>query len=55
MKEPIYKSRRLWSVALTLIATVAIIAFPDNYEIIKPIGLTVASMLGIGSWVFPKK
>lgn len=54
-KEPIYKSRRLWSAGLTLLATIGIIAAPEHYEIMRSIGLIVASSLGIGSWVFPKK
>jgi len=55
MKEPIYKSRRVWAVGLTLVSTVAIILAPDQFEIIKSIALIAASSLGLGSWVFPKK
>jgi len=54
-KEPFYKSRRIWAVGLTLIATIGITIAPDNYEVIKPIVLLVASFLGLGSWTFPKK
>ena len=54
-KEPIYKSRRLWGVLLTLAATVGIILAPEQYEVMKAAGLIIASVLGIGSWVFPKK
>ncbi len=55
VKEPIYKSRRIWAAGLTLLATVVITAMPEQYVLIESATLVIASLLGLGSWVFPKK
>lgn len=55
IKEPFYKSRRIWSAGLTFIATVVIVVKPEYIGVVTPIMTTLAGILGMGSWVFPKK
>ena len=54
-KEPFYKSRRIWAAGLTLVTTIVITIAPEQYEVMKPIVLLVASILGLRSFTFPKK
>lgn len=55
IKEPFYKSRRMWSAGFTFFATAIIVAKPEYIGVMTPIMTTLAGILGIGSWVFPKK
>lgn len=53
--EPWYKSRRIWASALSLIATIAVVIFPESFDIVIAIGTALAGTLGITSWVKPTK
>lgn len=55
INEKWYKSRRVWAAALSLAATVGIVTFPDQYEIIVGACTVIASVLGIQSFRKPKK
>jgi len=55
MEEKWYKSRRIWSALLTFIVISSMGAYPDQYVLISQLGLSIAAMLGLNSWIMPKK
>lgn len=55
IKEPFYKSRRIWAAGLTLVATAILVLAPEHSAMIESVALIIASILGLGSWTMPKK
>jgi len=53
--EPFWKSRRVWGAALSLVAAILLVAFPNAWEYLAPILVVIAGALGLTSWTLPKK
>lgn len=53
--EKWYQSRRVWAAALTAVATILVIAMPENIELLTAVFGAGATVLGLSSWTFPKK
>jgi hypothetical protein len=52
--EKFYESRRVWAAALTLLATIAVVLMPEQYELVISVGTLAATALGLTSWIKPK-
>lgn len=55
IKEPFWKSRRIWGAILTAITAIYVIIMPEHYDLAVMLGAGVASALGITSFIKPKK
>lgn len=54
--ENFWESRRVWAAALTLLATIGAVLIPEQVDqILIPAFGIIASLLGLGSWGFPKE
>ena len=54
-KEAFWKSRRVWASTLTLLATISLAIYPLASNNIEVGATLIAGLLGLSSWVFPKK
>ena len=54
-KEPFWMSRRIWGAILTAGVAIYVVISPEQYDIAIVVGTALASVLGITSFVKPKK
>lgn len=53
--EPWYMSRRIWGAVLSAAVAVYVALVPEQMDLAIMVGGSIASALGISSWVKPKK
>ena len=54
-KEPFYKSRRIWAMILTIAGVVCVNYFPAQADKFITIVGSLASALGLSSYIAPKQ